>query len=232
MNDFQVLWDQGLSIFKGNTKDDDIVQFQDKVGDLRSWIDNNGDIEFKDGELHKITGAGNTRVWFFDGRLLFFADDRIQVTQDMQLTANVEMRNPSNQSVFTLTDSSFSTYQLGSNSFWLLNGAGIMMNGAYSNDGSINNISTANGFSFMLHSDGSGPASGYNGPAPNFQIWSSQESNPSLNNTLIYEVTKEGYDVLPEIGTYLNDAAADADPNLPSGGRYLITGNRTVFQKP
>jgi hypothetical protein len=31
---------------------------------------------------------------------------------------------------------------------------------------------------------------------------------------------------------YVNDAAADADTDLPSRSLYKITGNRTVFQKP
>jgi hypothetical protein len=34
------------------------------------------------------------------------------------------------------------------------------------------------------------------------------------------------------IGTYANDAAADADAGLPSGGFYKITGSRTIYQKP
>ncbi|MFY1047173.1 hypothetical protein [Chryseobacterium sp. GP-SGM7] len=34
------------------------------------------------------------------------------------------------------------------------------------------------------------------------------------------------------IPQYANDAAADADSGLPSGGFYKITGNRAVYQKP
>ena len=35
-----------------------------------------------------------------------------------------------------------------------------------------------------------------------------------------------------ETATYANDAAADADANLPSGAYYLITGGRTLYRKP
>lgn len=38
--------------------------------------------------------------------------------------------------------------------------------------------------------------------------------------------------VSPPLTSYANDAAADADTSLLSGGFYLITGGRTVFQKP
>jgi hypothetical protein len=31
---------------------------------------------------------------------------------------------------------------------------------------------------------------------------------------------------------YLNDAAADADTTLTSGGLYTITGSRAVYRKP
>jgi len=36
----------------------------------------------------------------------------------------------------------------------------------------------------------------------------------------------------PLITEYLNDAAADADTTLSSGGLYKLTGSRTVYQKP
>jgi len=35
-----------------------------------------------------------------------------------------------------------------------------------------------------------------------------------------------------ETTTYANDAAADADTNLPSGSFYMITGARTLYRKP
>jgi hypothetical protein len=31
---------------------------------------------------------------------------------------------------------------------------------------------------------------------------------------------------------YANDAAADADGALPSGGLYTLTGSRAVYKKP
>jgi hypothetical protein len=33
-------------------------------------------------------------------------------------------------------------------------------------------------------------------------------------------------------GAYANDAAADADITLPSGGLYTITGSRVIYRKP
>jgi hypothetical protein len=33
-------------------------------------------------------------------------------------------------------------------------------------------------------------------------------------------------------GPYLNDAAADADVSMPSGGLYTKTGSRAVYRKP
>lgn len=38
--------------------------------------------------------------------------------------------------------------------------------------------------------------------------------------------------VVNSLPVYANDAAADADTDLPAGGLYLVTGNRTVFIKP
>ena len=38
--------------------------------------------------------------------------------------------------------------------------------------------------------------------------------------------------VIPDLPEYANDAAADADANLPSGGLYKVTGDRTVYIKP
>jgi len=34
------------------------------------------------------------------------------------------------------------------------------------------------------------------------------------------------------IPSYLNDAAADADANLPSGGIYKLNVGRILYQKP
>jgi hypothetical protein len=43
----------------------------------------------------------------------------------------------------------------------------------------------------------------------------------TLNNPLVYPLT-----------SYADDAAADADTDLPSGSFYKITGSRAVYQKP
>lgn len=49
-------------------------------------------------------------------------------------------------------------------------------------------------------------------------------------NTKILQVyNKTIFAVLPE---YANDAAADADATLPSGGFYKVVANRAIFQKP
>jgi hypothetical protein len=50
--------------------------------------------------------------------------------------------------------------------------------------------------------------------------------------TLRGYIDENGYFVLLAVPTYANDAAADADSNLPSGAYYKLTGNRTTFQKP
>lgn len=49
--------------------------------------------------------------------------------------------------------------------------------------------------------------------------------------TVIFGVSENQgvYAVLPE---FADDAAADADGDLPSGGLYKVTGDRTVYQKP
>ena len=38
--------------------------------------------------------------------------------------------------------------------------------------------------------------------------------------------------IVLNVPTYADDASADADTNLPSGGLYKLTGNRTLFVKP
>ena len=49
----------------------------------------------------------------------------------------------------------------------------------------------------------------------------------STNNT-VYVPTL----ALTTIRDYVNDAAADADTTLDSGGLYTITGSRAVYRKP
>ena len=44
--------------------------------------------------------------------------------------------------------------------------------------------------------------------------------------------TGNTYYVFMDLQTYANDAAADADANLPSGGAYLLTADRTLYIKP
>jgi len=49
---------------------------------------------------------------------------------------------------------------------------------------------------------------------------------------LRFRITNLGYLLYDDAPTYANDAAADADANLPSGGLYLLTGDRTLYRKP
>lgn len=44
-------------------------------------------------------------------------------------------------------------------------------------------------------------------------------------------VYKNGY-IVPTIPSYVDDAAADADTNLPSGGLYKLNAGRAIYQKP
>lgn len=57
---------------------------------------------------------------------------------------------------------------------------------------------------------------------------------PSKDGTLatISDIFEILYATSLSFSTYANDAAADADTNLPSGALYKITGNRQLFQKP
>ena len=50
--------------------------------------------------------------------------------------------------------------------------------------------------------------------------------------TLRAYIDENGYFTYLAHPTYANDAAADADTNLPSKAFYKITGNRTLYQKP
>jgi hypothetical protein len=50
--------------------------------------------------------------------------------------------------------------------------------------------------------------------------------------TLRAYIDENGFLVYLTLPTYANDAAADADSNLPSKAFYKITGNRTLYQKP
>jgi len=50
--------------------------------------------------------------------------------------------------------------------------------------------------------------------------------------TLREYIDENGYHIYISIPIYANDAAADADTNLPQGASYKLTGNRTIFHKP
>ena len=50
--------------------------------------------------------------------------------------------------------------------------------------------------------------------------------------TLREYIDENGYHVYLNIPVYANDAAADADTNLPIGAEYQLTGNRGKFIKP
>ena len=45
-------------------------------------------------------------------------------------------------------------------------------------------------------------------------------------------INNNGYVKMGATPIYASDGLADADSNLPSGGLYKLTGNRTIFQKP
>ena len=53
--------------------------------------------------------------------------------------------------------------------------------------------------------------------------------NNQFNNTITF--TNRGY-IAATIPSYLNDAAADADADLPSGGIYKLNAARALFVKP
>lgn len=53
----------------------------------------------------------------------------------------------------------------------------------------------------------------------------------SLNRANALTVYKSGY-IVPTIPSYADDAAADADSDLPSGALYRVSGNRAVYRKP
>jgi hypothetical protein len=54
----------------------------------------------------------------------------------------------------------------------------------------------------------------------------------SVSTVSLFRPITSGLIVGTETPTYANDAAADADLNLPSGAYYLITGTRTLYRKP
>lgn len=54
----------------------------------------------------------------------------------------------------------------------------------------------------------------------------------NADGTTVGGFTSSGRIFCTAIPTYANDAAADADAALPSGGFYKITGGRSLYQKP
>lgn len=67
------------------------------------------------------------------------------------------------------------------------------------------------------------------------EIYTGQKTTSGTDmqvETLRAYYDENGYYINAGIPTYANDAAADADSNLPSKAFYKITGNRGVFQKP
>lgn len=68
-----------------------------------------------------------------------------------------------------------------------------------------------------------------------YEIWTGQKTASGTNmqaETLREYIDENGYHIYVSIPSYANDAAADADTNLPSGASYKLTGNRTIFHKP
>lgn len=68
-----------------------------------------------------------------------------------------------------------------------------------------------------------------------FEIYTGQKLASGTDmqvETLREYIDENGYHVYTSIPVYANDAAADADANLPSGASYKLTGNRTIFHKP
>jgi hypothetical protein len=56
-------------------------------------------------------------------------------------------------------------------------------------------------------------------------------ASPTTHDTA-YLSWKDVKSLIGELPVYADDAAADSDTNLPSGGLYKLTGSRVVYQKP
>lgn len=68
-----------------------------------------------------------------------------------------------------------------------------------------------------------------------FEVYTGQKTVSGTDmqvETLREYIDENGYHIYVSIPSYANDAAADADANLPSGAAYKLTGNRTIFHKP
>jgi hypothetical protein len=104
-----------------------------------------------------------------------------------------------------------------------------------------------NGYCYVLQNNGSGTAdlnggnldlvtgTGKGTGINKLRFWTGQKTVSGTDmqvETLRGYFDENGYFVCLYIPTYSNDAAADADSNLPSGAYYKLTGNRTTFQKP
>ncbi|HSD07904.1 hypothetical protein [Flavobacterium sp.] len=78
---------------------------------------------------------------------------------------------------------------------------------------------------------GTGKGTGSN----KLRFWIGKKTSSGTNmqvETLAGYFDENGFFVYLTPPIYANDAAADADANLPSGAFYKVTGNRTCFQKP
>jgi hypothetical protein len=76
---------------------------------------------------------------------------------------------------------------------------------------------------------------GKGGGTSKITFYTGQKTGVSTNmqaKTLREYIDENGYHIYISIPSYVNDAAADADANLPSGASYKLTGNRTIFHKP
>jgi len=68
-----------------------------------------------------------------------------------------------------------------------------------------------------------------------WEVWTGQKLTSGTDmqtETLREYVDENGYHIYVSIPIYADDAAADADTNLPQGASYKLTGNRTIFHKP
>lgn len=83
----------------------------------------------------------------------------------------------------------------------------------------------------LKHKAGTGKGSGKS----RYEIYTGQKTTSGTDmqvETLREYIDENGYHIYISIPSYANDAAADADTNLPSGAAYKLTGNRTIFHKP
>lgn len=97
-------------------------------------------------------------------------------------------------------------------------GSGTITMGFYSHAGGID--STANGTASFVHGTGS-TVNGDN------SIVLGSNITGTTDNTTFVDILS-----IKTAGSYADDAAADADALLPSGGLYTLTGSRAVYRKP